>query len=125
MTRIPQNNCIGMDSSFRRMWMALRRKERLSSQRTECGASPSSRVPPVSVSTTRTIGRVLISMPDSTVAKLGRFLSSRSAKPGNYDREVFLVLKEFEPSFSQGGDMAQDFLTPATRVKGLRSKHSS
>jgi len=39
--------------------------------------------------------------------------------PGTYDREVFLVLKEFEPSFSQGGDMAQDFLTPATRVKGL------
>lgn len=29
---------------------------------------------------------------------------------GRYDREVFLVLKEFEPSFSRGGDMAQDFL---------------
>src|SRR5260370_1380559 len=27
--------------------------------------------------------------------------------PGEYDREVFLVLKELEPSFSQGGDMAQ------------------
>ena len=33
-------------------------------------------------------------------------------EPGNYDREVFLILKEFEPSFSQGGDMAQDFLVP-------------
>ena len=33
--------------------------------------------------------------------------------PGNYDREVFLVLKEFEPTFSQGGDMAQDFLSPS------------
>lgn len=41
--------------------------------------------------------------------------------PGGYDREVFLVLKEFEPSFGQGGDMAQDFLTPATRVKELES----
>ena len=40
-------------------------------------------------------------------------------EPGSYDQEVFLVLKEFEPSFSQGGDMAQDFLTPATRVKEL------
>jgi FtsP/CotA-like multicopper oxidase with cupredoxin domain len=40
-------------------------------------------------------------------------------EPGGYDREVFLVLKEFEPSFSQGGDMAQDFLTPARRVKEL------
>jgi FtsP/CotA-like multicopper oxidase with cupredoxin domain len=40
-------------------------------------------------------------------------------EPGSYDREVFLVLKEFEPSFSRGGDMDQDFLTPATRVKEL------
>lgn len=38
---------------------------------------------------------------------------------GNYDREVFLVLKEFEPSFSQGGDMAMDFLAPAAKVKQL------
>lgn len=37
-------------------------------------------------------------------------------EPGNYDREVFLVLKEFEPSFSQGGDMAQDFLSPEDGV---------
>ena len=29
---------------------------------------------------------------------------------GAYDREVFLVLKEFAPSFSRGGDMAMDFL---------------
>jgi FtsP/CotA-like multicopper oxidase with cupredoxin domain len=33
--------------------------------------------------------------------------------PGRYDREVFLVLKEFEPTLSRGGDMAQDFLSPA------------
>ena len=33
-------------------------------------------------------------------------------EPGAYDREVFLVLKEFEPTFSRGGDMAQDFLSP-------------
>ena len=38
-------------------------------------------------------------------------------EPGRYDREVFLVLKEFEPTFSRGGDMPQDFLTPATRNK--------
>ena len=29
---------------------------------------------------------------------------------GAYDREVFLVLKEFMPSLSRGGDMAMDFL---------------
>jgi FtsP/CotA-like multicopper oxidase with cupredoxin domain len=42
-------------------------------------------------------------------------------EPGLYDREVFLVLKEFEPYFSQGGDMAQDFLKPTTRVKELET----
>ena len=44
---------------------------------------------------------------------------------GNHDREVFLVLKEFEPSFSQGGDMAMDFLAPATRVKELETTGES
>jgi FtsP/CotA-like multicopper oxidase with cupredoxin domain len=43
---------------------------------------------------------------------------------GNYDREVFLTLKEFEPSFSQGGDMAQDFLVPA-KVRDLEESGES
>ncbi len=30
--------------------------------------------------------------------------------PGAFDREVFLVLKEFAPTFSRGGDMAMDML---------------
>jgi FtsP/CotA-like multicopper oxidase with cupredoxin domain len=33
--------------------------------------------------------------------------------PGAYDREVFLVLKEFEPTFSRGGDMDMDMLAGA------------
>ena len=33
--------------------------------------------------------------------------------PGAYDREVFLVLKEFAPAFSRGGDMALDALVGA------------
>ena len=40
--------------------------------------------------------------------------------PGDYDREVFLTLKEFEPTYSRGGDMAMDFLSPATVVKSLK-----
>ena len=44
---------------------------------------------------------------------------------GRYDREVFLVLKEFEPSFSRGGDMDMDFLSPATRVKSLEEAGES
>lgn len=46
-------------------------------------------------------------------------------EPGAYDREVFLVLKEFAPSFSRGGDMAMDFLSPSTRVKSLEQSGES
>jgi FtsP/CotA-like multicopper oxidase with cupredoxin domain len=46
-------------------------------------------------------------------------------EPGSYDREVFLVLKEFEPSFSQGGDMAMDFLASSTQVKELETAGES
>jgi len=42
-------------------------------------------------------------------------------EPGSHDKEVFLVLKEFEPSFSQGGDMAQNFLAPAVKVRELET----
>jgi FtsP/CotA-like multicopper oxidase with cupredoxin domain len=41
-------------------------------------------------------------------------------EPGRYDREVFLVLKEFEPSFSRGGDMPQEFLSPAGPNRELK-----
>lgn len=44
--------------------------------------------------------------------------------PGNYDREFFLVLKEFEPTFSRGGDMPQNFL-PATKIKELEESGES
>jgi FtsP/CotA-like multicopper oxidase with cupredoxin domain len=47
------------------------------------------------------------------------------SEPGRFDQEVFLVLKEFEPSFSQGGDMAQDFLAPAAKVKELETAGES
>jgi FtsP/CotA-like multicopper oxidase with cupredoxin domain len=40
-------------------------------------------------------------------------------EPGLYDREVFLVLKEFQPTLSRGGDMAQDFLSPFAPDKTL------
>jgi len=44
---------------------------------------------------------------------------------GRYDREVCLTLKEFEPTFSRGGDMAQDFLSPANKVKELEQQGES
>jgi FtsP/CotA-like multicopper oxidase with cupredoxin domain len=36
---------------------------------------------------------------------------------GAYDREIFLVMKEFEPAFSHGGDMALDALAGAPAKK--------
>ena len=41
--------------------------------------------------------------------------------PGRYDQEIFLTLKEFEPSLSQGGDMAMDFLDPAAPDEKLKA----
>src|SRR5215831_15868795 len=40
---------------------------------------------------------------------------------GHYDREVFLVLKEFEPTLSRGGDMPQDFLSPSNTDKAIKA----
>ncbi|HYV73535.1 MAG TPA: multicopper oxidase domain-containing protein [Candidatus Binatia bacterium] len=45
--------------------------------------------------------------------------------PGRYDREVFLTLKEFEPTFSRGGDMAMNFLSPAAKNTQLEKQGES
>lgn len=41
--------------------------------------------------------------------------------PGAYDQEIFLVLKEFGPTLSRGGDMAMDFLA-GSEIKELKDK---
>jgi FtsP/CotA-like multicopper oxidase with cupredoxin domain len=46
------------------------------------------------------------------------YIEPRS-NPGAYDREIFLVLKEFSPTFSRGGDMAMEALVGAP-VKALQ-----
>ena len=46
-------------------------------------------------------------------------------EPGAYDREVFLTLKEFEPFFSKGGDMAMDFLRPGEHEHSLEERGES
>lgn len=51
--------------------------------------------------------------------EVGSVYIEAAQEPGSYDREVFLVLKEFEPSFSRGADMPQDFLSPAEPTKKL------
>jgi len=45
--------------------------------------------------------------------------------PGRYDREVFLTLKEFEPTFSRGGDMAMNFLSLPTKNPLLEKQGES
>lgn len=57
--------------------------------------------------------------------QVGVVYIERNDEPGQHDREVFLVLKEFEGSFSQGGDMPQDFLSPAGKVKDLETAGES
>ncbi len=54
--------------------------------------------------------------------QVGHVYIEPKREPGNYDREIFLVLKEFNPVFSRGGDMPQDVLSPATKVKELEEK---
>lgn len=44
---------------------------------------------------------------------------------GNYDREVFLTLKEFQPTLSRGGDMPMNFLAPAQTVSTLQDAGES
>jgi FtsP/CotA-like multicopper oxidase with cupredoxin domain len=46
-------------------------------------------------------------------------------EPGSYDREVFLVLKEFDPTLSRGGDMPQDFLSPVEPNQALKKAGES
>jgi FtsP/CotA-like multicopper oxidase with cupredoxin domain len=57
--------------------------------------------------------------------QVGHVYIEPKREPGNFDQEVFLVLKEFGPSFSRGGDMPQDVLSPATRVPALKEKGES
>ena len=45
--------------------------------------------------------------------------------PGRYDREVFVTMKEFQPTLSRGGDMAMDFLSPAQTVPTLKNAGES
>jgi len=44
--------------------------------------------------------------------------------PGAYDREIFLVLKEFMPTFSRGGDMAMDALIGTSITVTSAAAHS-
>lgn len=63
--------------------------------------------------------------PDLRTGQYGGLVGPVYVEPkhhtGAYDQEVFLLLKEFEPSFSRGGDMPMDFLAPADRDRELEA----
>jgi FtsP/CotA-like multicopper oxidase with cupredoxin domain len=50
------------------------------------------------------------------------YIEPRQPRALSTDREVFLTLKEFEPFFSQGGDMAMDILSPNTADPQLKKQ---
>ena len=52
------------------------------------------------------------------------YIESKGDK-GAYDQELFLVLKEFQPMLSRGGDMPMDFLSPAKEVAELKNAGES
>ncbi len=56
-------------------------------------------------------------------------IASKDDDAGAFDQEIFLTLKEFEPSLSRGGDMAVDFLAgaqePDLRERGESSMAAS
>ena len=87
--------------------------------RTACAASPSCQSPRVSASTIPTSWPGNDLNRGTYTGQAGPVYIEPKDNPGAYDREVFLVLKEFEPSFSRGGDMAMDMLVGAP-IKALQ-----
>ena len=102
-------------------WTARRKKERLSFPHRVNAGSVSFRGQQAFVSTTPIIGREA-SAAGQYSGQVGPVYIEPKHEPGNYDREVFLVLKEFGPTFSRGGDMAMDFLSPDNQVKALEQQ---
>lgn len=54
--------------------------------------------------------------------QVGHVYIEPKLNPGSYDRELFLVMKEFGPSLSHGGDMPQDVLVPSTTIPALQKQ---
>src|SRR5215813_6583078 len=95
------------------------RKGPRSCRRTGCAGFPSCQSLRGSGFTTQMSWWGATSTVARTQGRSGRPTSNRGITAAAYDREVFLVMKEFEPAFSYGGDMAIDALAGAP-VKELQ-----
>ena len=91
--------------------------------RMACAASRSCPNRPGFASTIPTLPPVATWTRGTYTGQAGPVYIEPKNNPGAYDREVFLVLKEFGPSLSRGGDMAMDLLAgPIPRgVEAARS----
>src|SRR5690349_7269441 len=122
MTPTRPNNCIGTGRTCRSTSMAPPRRARHISLHTASVGSRSRRGP----RGFRFYHTHLVARGDLRVGQYGGEVGPVYIEPahdaGAYDREVFLTLKEFEPFFSQGGDMAMDFLSPASADRQLKSR---
>ena len=120
-TPTPPNNCTGTGRRCPSTWTGLARKARHTSRRTGCGDCPFTPGP----SGFRFYHTHLVPGADLSLGQYNGQVGPVYIEPNNpgaYDQEVFLTLKEFEPAFSRGGDMAADFLAgqpiPELREKG-------
>jgi FtsP/CotA-like multicopper oxidase with cupredoxin domain len=97
------------------------RKASRTSPRTGCGDCRSLPDRPGSASHTHLVPGADLSLGQYN-GQVGPVYIEPKLNPGAYDQEIFLTLKEFEPAFSRGGDMAADFLAgqpiPELRDKG-------
>ncbi len=124
-TPIRRSSCTGTGSSFRPMWMERRKRARLLFLRTVLAEFRLCRSPLVCASITRTSAREPIWRAGQYSGLVGPVYIEPKQHAGNYDREVFLTLKEFQPTLSRGGDMAMDFLSPAQTVPALKDAGES
>src|SRR5205807_1257050 len=124
-TPIRRSNCTGMVRRSRPTWTEPPRRERHLFLRMASGALYSHQDRRACASITPTIAAGANFAAGQYSGQVGPVYIEPRQEPGRYDREVFLVLKEFEPTFSRGGDMAMDFLSPPTRVKSLEQAGES
>ena len=123
------NSCTGMASRWASTSTAPPRKARPTFPHTACGASLLCPARRGSGSITRTWCRARDLSRGQYSGLVGPVYIEPKQNPGAYDQEIFLTLKEFEPSFTRGGDMAANFLAgdedPDLKDKGESAMKAS
>jgi hypothetical protein len=118
-TRTCLNSCIGLVKKFPPTWMESLKRARHLVPHKAAGGSRSAKSGWIGYYHTHNrAGADLAS--GLYGGEVGPAYIEPVQEPGSYDREMFLILKEFEPSLSRGSDMPQDFLFPMEPQKELK-----